>query len=227
MYIDNSYKDSKYKTYPAHDIDPSKKTEQWHREYAKALYCNYLSNNCDTRYSDYAQITINRNYANGLQDWQQYFETLIGKIDPNDPNSKKGWANIKFDKLICVMPKFVRVMLGIFESQEHKIECNAFDENSSMERENAKWTMWAKQANKDFLAMVNSATGLTKNTDEYEPASIQELELFASMGGFKLKTEVAMETGFDAVEYFSSWRNLRKLLFTDAITNGKISKILG
>lgn len=221
MWIDNTYK-AKSTAYPSHDVDPASKGAEWHMQFAKALYSNYLNDRCGIRYSEVAQMIINRSYAAGNQDTEQYKDILIGKKDIMD-GQRKGWANIDFSRIVSVAPKFRRILLGIFLGQEHEISCNAIDENAGSEREDMMWRVWAEKKEKQLIALIDGITGTETPESEYEPATIEELELYNDMGGFKLKLEVAMENALGFIDYDSNWRVIKGKLIGDAVDLGKMA----
>jgi len=218
MYVDNSYK-TKGTAYPSHDIDPASKDAFWHMSFAKALYSNYLNDRCGIRYSEVSQMLINRSYAAGNQDVEQYKDILIGAKDQQD-GKRKGWANINFSRIISVAPKFRRILMGIFLGQDHEIACNAIDESAGADREDMMWRTWVTKKEKQLSQLIDGITGTETPESEYEPASVEELELYDKMGGFKLKLEVAMEGALGFIDYDSDWRNIKGKIIGDAIDLG-------
>ena len=218
MYLDPSYENNKF-GYPSDDIHPDLKDKDWHLKVAKALYSGFMNNNTVLSRSDYDDMLVGRMYGAGKQDPNQYKDTLIGKKEFAEA-TRKAWLNVNFKDIISVAPKFRRIVLGIFESQEHDIVATAIDESSNLTRQDLKWTAWAKKEEKDFIKFIDDFTNAKFLESEYEPASIEELELYESMGGFKLKTEVAIEGALSFVEYKSNWRMIKEKIVGDAIDIG-------
>jgi hypothetical protein len=220
MYLDSSYKSNR-NGYPTDDIHPDLKGKEWHLKTAKAFYSSFMNNTTSTMTSDYDKMLLGRMYGAGKQGSDQYKDIIIGKKDFAEAE-RKAWANINFDDIISVAPKFRRIVLGIFESQEHEITATALDEASGVIRNDMKWKAWAQKEHKDILKFVDEFTNAKTIDTEYEPASIEELELYESMGGFKLKTEVAIEGALSYVEYRSSWKMIKEKLIGDAVDIGVI-----
>lgn len=218
MYIDNSYANNRF-GYPDDDLPAEMKNEKWYLQYAKAFYASFMNNNTELSSDVYDDILLGRQYGAGRQSSDQYKDILIGKKEIADA-SRKAWMNVNFKDIISVAPKFRRIIVGIFESQDHEIVCSAINEAANDEREEMKWQAWVKKQEGDFLKSVDAYTGVKGNESEYEPASLEELELYASMGGFKLRTEVALEGALTFVDYESDWKMIKQKIIGDAIDCG-------
>lgn len=223
------YQDAKYKAYsaayPSSDIDPTQKNEQWHRQYAISLYANYVQGLTAIQVEEHEQIRVNRQYGAGRQSAEGYKDALLGRLDLNKNGQlegRKSWANIDFNKIISVAPKFRRIIIGMFETQEHKVECNAVSEQAQVDKEDQKWKLWAEEDQKDFIQLIDKITGAKPKPKTYEPKTLEELELFDSMGGFKLQVEVAMEPALDFIHHFSGWPEIKSEMIGDAIDTGKM-----
>jgi len=222
MYIDNKYK-TYSASFPSSDINPDDKSKAWHLEYCKSIYANYVQGFSSVQHTEHAQMAINRSYGAGRQSTEGYKDRLLGKRDRNENGQlggRKGWANIDFNKIISVAPKFRRIIIGMFESQDHKVECNAVSEKAQVDREDQKWLVWARQRQKDFISTVDKLTGAEGMPTQYQPETLDELELYDMMGGFKLQVEVAMEPALDFIHHFSNWKEIKSTLIGDAIDIG-------
>lgn len=218
MYIDSNYRNNR-NGYPKDDTHPDLKDAKWHLELAKAFYSSFLNGNCSISSTDYDDMLIGRMYGAGKQDTNQYKDILIGKKELMEAQ-RKAWMNVNFEDIISVAPKFRRIVMGIFESQEHEITATAIDETSNLSRQDLKWMAWAKKEQKDFIKFIDAVTNGDTLDQEYEPASLEELDLYESMGGFKLKTEVAIEGALSFSEYKSSWKMIKEKIIGDAIDIG-------
>ena len=222
MYQDLKYRDYRA-SFPSADIDPLTKDKKWHTEYCKSLYANYVQGLTAIQIGTHDQIAINRKYMAGRQDVDGYKDRLLGKQDRNEVGQlggRKGWANVDFNKIISVAPKFRRIIIGMFESQEHKVECNAVSEQAQVDKEDQKWQMWAEEEQKDFVGVIDKITGAKPKPKDYEPKTLDELELYDMMGGFKLQVETSMEPALDFIHHFSNWNEIKSMLIGDAVDTG-------
>ena len=217
---------------PSDDINPKTKREdkQWHSNWAKFIW-NYGQKNDDSPATNRSHYATLRSYGAGKQDTNKYkmkfptgSETDTGPSPASEYDTgeskkgeRKGVLNINWD-IVSVFPKFRRILLGKFSTLDHAITAFALDRQSGDERENEKWELFAKKKNNGFMKEVYKMRGLDYQQPSYLPDDVQELELFESMGGFKLKHEQAMELMIQHTFDVSDWdKNIKDLIFGDLI----------
>jgi len=200
---------------PKDDIDPNKKqgNPQYSLDFSKFIYSQYQKDSSAIK-SDMADIFIrNRSYARGEQDTSQYKDWIFGtdeQVAPEIPyayNSDTtaivsdlkqedlGIDNINWDDVFSPLPKYVENIIGLMQSQYHDININAVDENSGSMREEMKFRSYIEQQLKAVITRFNAAFDIPDMNEQSQvrPKSLDELELFANIGAFKLPYEIAME----------------------------------
>jgi len=217
----NSYRTGEY-PFPKHEIDPKLKKKQWHLDFGKAMYANWVRNKTAIPYNILDEYKILRSYAEGRQDPEIYQDILLGEQEEG-PNSgeREGWFNINWD-IFSVAPKFINVVLGMMEDQEHDITATAVDPTSGKEREEIKWQMWFQSQNRQDIDYVNKNLGLQSQAQGQEmgPETSEEMALFEELGGFKMKKEYAIERGIDYTLYISDWKEIKRKKIIDFLTIG-------
>ena len=203
--------------FPKHEIDPKLKKKDWHLNFAKAMYANWVRNRTAISYSLLDEYKTLRAYADGKQDPEIYQDLLLGK-DEGNPNSgeREGYLNINWD-IFTVAPKFINVAVGMMESQEHDITASAIDPTSGKEREEMKWKTWFQSQNRQDIDYVNKNLGL-KSPEQMGPETPEEMALFEELGGFKMKKEYAIERGIDYTLYISDWKEIKRKMIIDFLT---------
>lgn len=209
------YKEGNY-PFPKHDIDPKKKDAKWHCDYTKAIFGAWLAGKTGVPYSQVSEMAELRRYGEGKQDPERYMNILLGP-EEEGKGDREGWLNVNWG-IFSVADKFVAVIMGMMEAQDHDAVATAVDKNSGAEREALKWATWFKSQYRDKLNQVAAAVGQDEvGKNEYLPESIQELELYENMGGFKLKKEEAIEKGLDYTFYISEWPEIKKKIIEDFV----------
>ncbi len=209
---------TKYSTYPfpSHDISPSQKGEKWSLEVSEAIHARYMSGKSGITQSDVVSFRMLRRYAEGRQDPDQYRDRYIGKSNGNNsvmPDSaRKGWMNVDFNNIFSPAPKFRDVAIGMFENEVFKIYANAIDPISGAEKEKKKWELWFETVYADTTQLVNEQMGVpSQGQRQFAPETLEELEMFDELGGFKLENEIGIEKAFAFTEYISDDEQLKRL----------------
>ena len=223
--------------FPDHNVDPKVKLQkEWNVQYCQAIYSLYRNNLTGINFSDVDLFNKFRTYGNGNQDPTQYMSRLgIEKsavpIVPNQATSsanptpqqtdfiRKGFMNINWE-ILSVAPNFKNVILGTFEDIEHDIYADGVDEKSGTEREQAKWMLWMEREMAGFVAEMNATVGTEIKQPEYIPETMQELQMFSDLGGFKLRSEIAIEEGIRYTVDISEWKEIKRKIFEDLFELG-------
>jgi hypothetical protein len=225
--------------FPSHDINPSDKLKKdWNVAYCKAIDSLYRNNLSGLNYTDAEIFRKWRRYGNGRQDKFQYMD-LLGITQQKAPNIptqattsanptrvtndsvRKGFMNVNWD-IVPVAPNFKNIILGIGEDMDYDIFADGIDEASSAEREQMKWLLWVEREMKDYFEKIEQTANVKFEKPDYIPASNQELELFSQLGGFKLKSEMAIEQGISYTLELSDWKEIRRKLLEDAFELGVV-----
>lgn len=220
--------------FPKHDVPPAEKLgKDWNIQYARAMYYLYINNRCGINYSDVSLFNLLRAYGNGVQPITKYMDIL----DPQEaitngeglPSSlgpgtttqyaRKGYMNIDWN-ILKIAPKFKTVVIGNFEDVEHDVFADGIDEKSSQLRENEKWALWAEMEYGKQLQELGQSAGVNVQPPAYIPETMQELEMFSQMGGFRLKSEIAIESALSYTLWLSRWKEIKPKLIADLFEIG-------
>jgi hypothetical protein len=214
----DAYKTGTY-PFPNDDIDPQKKDAKWHLAWGKAIMYAHYQGNCLIKPNEYENIRINRLYAIGKQPSETYKNYYLG--EKNDNGSRESWMNVNFDNILSPAPQILSKILGQMEGIEHDIVCESVNERAGAEREKMKWDLWFQKKYEEELKFVNQVIGLKQEENPVLPESMEELKLYAEMGGFKLEYEVAMEQALQHTFEISDHPQIKRKIITDLITIGK------
>jgi hypothetical protein len=143
--------------------------------------------------------------------------------ESEDGSELEGYMNLNWD-ILAVMPKFMNIIQGIFEEQEHSIVASAVDPKSTRTRELDKLRKWFKGRYKPMLDAVNNIAGYQPEP-EWIPETLDELGIYEQTGGFKLVKETEIEEGLDYSFYISDWKEIkRKMIYDFASINSAAVK---
>lgn len=217
LYAKEKYADPKGQFInPDDNIDPKKKDSDWFKAKCEFIYSMYLRDNCGIPYSRVTDYETYRMYAQGRQPVEKYMNVLC----PQDKKTgkRKMWMNISWD-ILSVAPKYRAVVLGRLSKVDYKAQCMCVDELSDEQRNNIKFGLWVEKKHQEFLATFDQISGATPDPKATEvpfmPETMQELDMMANMGAFKLKHEIAMEKVTDAAFRESQWDEIKKKLYED------------
>lgn len=209
----SSYQRGSY-PFPKDEIPTPEKDEKWGRKFCEAMYAAYVTDRTGVPYSNIDELLSLRQYAEGNQDVEKYQEILLDESEESGDLS--GYLNVNWE-IFSVMPKFLHIIRGIFEEQEHSIVASAIDPKSSEDRDLNKLRKWFKGRYKPLLAAVNSMTG-NRPEAEWLPETLDELEIYQQAGGFKMGKEMDIEEGLNYSFYISDWKETKRKMFDDFAT---------
>lgn len=204
--------------FPEHDINPSEKGKQWTLKFLRAIYADYLNDNTSIGYSKTEEMKRLRMYGAGEQSNEPYKNYLLGKKDRS--GNRKGYAHINWD-IFSPWPKFINVVVGMFESVEHEITVDAIDSKSGAEKETLMWESWYYKNHGEFDSKVRSSVGLPVKEGAFVPENIDELEMYRDMGGFKTKAEVLIEKLVKVTEALSDLPQIKRKVIEDFVNLNK------
>ena len=208
------------KNIPGDFVDPEyKKTKEWCISFAEGIYAKFLNNQSYTSVEQMRRMEELRLYGAGAQPRGRYMDILIGDVNEN-PN-REGYYNVNWD-IFSPMPAFKRKVKGRMETQDHKISVTAIDPLSGTEREDQMWSAWFDATYGKIADEIRQISGIKPMIDEkkFVPESMEELEAFNSVGGFKLKHEIDMEKAVEYTEYVSDFKEIKRKLFSDLFDIG-------
>jgi len=212
MFIDTSYKDSVYPK-PDHLIPVEDKGKDWHMAFCKYIYAQEINGTvggfCDKR-SIFPEL---RDYSNGEQNKDQYIDRFLQK-SPDNEYQRKSYININFD-ILSIAPKFKKVALGITDEVTFDTSVDDVDDFASTERQNRKWDVWFEKEYGEKLKKFDEEVGIPEKKVDFKPRNRDELNLIYQMGGFRLNTEIAMETLLQHTDNVSDKEELARKIKED------------
>lgn len=226
--------------FPDSAIVPEEKGKDYHKQWAEKLYSLYSSNNAWMPAAIFNSIDENRAYADGKQSMEQIKDWILGKrtrpadIDAFDgagfdirdgetPDTRrKAWEVIDFSP-VSVAPKIFAKINEDIRSMYYEISVNAIDSYSVRTQEHAKYRLWAFKENQKWIESEQMAVGIQPTEPEFLPENMEELELYAATGGFKVPYAVSMEDLLKHTFDISDWdkevaERIRKDLFCSGYT---------
>ena len=200
--------------FPKDDIDPAKKGKEWCKAYSEAILSNYYRGLCATTFDTRNKYFLLRSYSNGRQSSAKYKNFYLGNEVQGE--EREGWMNVNFDDIFSPAPSIVAKIQGIFQSTEHDIQVEDTGIKAGAERESKKEALWFEKLYEPQLSAINQALGVATE-NKVLPDTRDELELFATLGGFKLAYETYMEACIDVSLYESNNKILKDKVIKDLI----------
>lgn len=222
--------------FPSSTIRPEDKKEDYHRQWAEKIYTLYRSGKTWMTGTQLESIDYLRSYSDGRQSMEEVKDWVLGKapkpqnMSPFDadgfdtrenlaPEAKrKAWTNIDFSP-VSVAPKIKTKINEHIRSMYYEMTVKAIDSFSAKTEEHSKYKLWFQKENRKWLASSLAAAGLPAEQPDFMPENLDELELYASTGGFKVPYSIAMEDLIKHTFEVSDWdkevaERLRDDLFT-------------
>lgn len=222
---------------PKNDLDPKYKQNdpKYSLDMAKYIYSSYRMGRTGIKPDDIDLIELCRRYASGRQDPNKYKKIFLGDESPNGViplddvnngtatvrNQREGWVDMDFEHIFSPLPKYMMNIIGMMETQEHDIFCEAQDEKSINEKEDLKYTALVNARHKELTDYVREKLGLPQSDQTLLPTNMQELSMFESMGAFKLPYEMAMERLLNHTQYVSEYKKIKRRIIYDLVSINK------
>lgn len=203
MKYDESYQDSATQL-PNRDRPEEEKQEQYHKQWAKAIYSKYYNNKTGIPRDFQSDIDLLRQYGKGNQPESIYKKNKTGgttgttstDVDVTSNGSLSsimdGRDNIDWT-IVSIAPRIKSMVKAYLESAREDMFVDAIDADSGAKAEDAKWRLWAYSKNQAFIMSMQAQAGIQPQKPSFVPTSKEELEAYEAMGGFKLNFAKAME----------------------------------
>ncbi len=211
---------------PGDNVDPkikrdiySKESQLWFRRKMEFIYSAYLRGDAYIPYAATGDIRINRLYAQGRQPVTKYQEQLT-IFDPTT-GQRKGWMNMSWD-IFPLLTKFRSIVLGRFEDIDYATQAHAIDDVSSTLKEDIMWTQLTDAKYAEEMAGFKQALGI-KDEEQmlpFIPKTIEETNMLASMGFFRLAYEITMDKLLIATAQKCNWDEIKRRIFEDIFDIG-------
>lgn len=208
----NSYQTGMF-PFPKDEIPVSEKGYEWSRKWCEAMYSKHVSDFGAVLHSKQDEFISLRKYGAGNQDISKYQDILVGEEDSD--GTLKGYMNIDWD-IFSVMPKYKHIIQGIFEEQEHAIVATAVDPKSIEERDLDKLRKWFKGRYRPALEQIGKMAG-AQQEPEWLPETVDELEIYQAVGGFKMAKEMEIEEALTYTFYISDWKETKRKMIDDFV----------
>lgn len=215
---------------PANDnIDPAIKStsKQLFLDKCRWLYAAYVRNDTMIPYAAAQEFQMNRLYAMGKQPNNKYMETLYPF--KNKKGERKGFQNISWDNL-SFYPKLREIMLGRLSKFDYAIGCNIVDQQAADDKASMKFDAYVKMLLEDYMKPFNEMKGTSDvpmpdggQQLPMQPKSIQDLDMLAQSGSFKLTEELVYEKLLSKTHQLCEWSEIKNRLDEDAIDCGVIA----
>lgn len=222
--------------FPSKRMMESKKSQnkEYHMAWAKAINSLYTNNKSGISALDRDKMALMRRYGSGTQPsslYADYASSNNGLINSsgidedgnqitNTKSARNGFNHIN-DSNVSLMPRIKNRVKGYVYGVDYDIVIDTIDDNSGAEKEDKKNAMRVQMEHGKFIAEFKKNAGLPIDQPAYVPQSPQELELYASINGFKLNSAIAMEKLVKHTFEISNWDNvIRDLLLDDAMDLG-------
>lgn len=213
----SSYQRGSY-PFPNDEINPKEKNAEWSKKWCEAMYAAWVTDRTGVPHSQLEELWTLRRYGAGNQDISKYQKIMLDESEGD--TDKEGYLNVNWE-IFSVAPKFKYVVVGMFEQQDHNIVATAVDPSSSKLKEDAKFMKWFRSQFKDKLQQIEAGMGDIQNKSEYLPGSVEELELYTQMGGFKLAKEMEIEEGLNYTFHISDWAETKRKIINDFLDINK------
>ena len=213
-------------------------------EWSKYIYSSWVMGQTAINGDVQDKIALYRKYADGKQDWQQYKR----KFEPQDTNTRTPISSVLNDinsdgeggtyledvsqakghmmavdytKIFSPAPKYINALIGMFLQSSHDITVTALDTHSKNKRQEQKWNLWVQSKYKEAFDQIDQKLGIPPPDDQgVLPKSIQELDLYETIKGFKLRYETAMEDALIHTENISEITEIMKKVVFDLAVGG-------
>jgi len=235
VYVDKKITSDPEKRYPLIRVsDPKKKTEEYYRQNAFAIYSEYYKGLSAIPHSSSLEFAELRLFADANQPESFYKNYLsednYGKEEIIDPtigyigkkNTPSGYMRVFWD----IMSPAQKIMNSIVDrcvSVSTDIVADPIDANSKEEIDDEKMDLWFEKENLEFKKQYFGELGIDTEDPEFMPETRDELELYESLGGFKPAFARAMEKLIRYTEDVSGFDVLTDMLYRDAVTLGIIA----
>lgn len=226
----NSVKDYKDnpRSLPADDINPElKKTKDFFRAYAEAMWSEYVSNRCawgyygDRPVDDEVSIDELRAYATGKQDIKKIKSHLL-KEDPNTPGKYLSKNKISW-KGYMIMPEMYDVIRSFNAKIDYDVNATAIDDDSIELKETDKEYIkyYLQEDVKNFMDRTGFQPQMKINPQEVGARTAADVDLLIDTGGFNLETEMAAQVVCNTTKKESYFAVIQDKCFDDIFSIGR------
>lgn len=221
---------------PSTERNPSlKDTKEYMKPWIENIYSLFMRKNTWMG-SSYEDINTLRAYQEGNQAVTQYRDYIYGvdasqkesgastQIDADgydmrdkaEPKHRRmAWVNID-EKPVSIGPKIMTRLIEQANTMYYEIGVNAIDSISVQTEEMEKSRLWFEKQNQEWLRSQRAILGVTNQAPDFLPTNLNELELYAQSGGFKVPYATNMELLLKHTYNISDWnKEVREKVLKD------------
>lgn len=218
------------------DSDECKK---YYLSMAEAILASHVRDRCGIEYSFREEIDQRRLFSQGAQSEDRYknfffpsenvpqvaaidqdgVDTGRGTLDTVRADVRQGWMNVFWD-IVSPAQKFTERLVGLFAKTGYRVNVDGIDEYTGAIEEKKKYELLAIKDSLEFSKTYFKRMGLEYDEPEFIPENEDELETWKDRGGFKPDYAMRMEEIIDFFFKQSSWDEVKKKMFRDAIDVG-------
>jgi hypothetical protein len=216
--------------FPMHDeVDPKvKKTEEYCVDICKAMFNLLMTNKTQLPASKYQYIQILRDYGTGNQN-EDYYINLYrkGNVKTSQENSQAQGVAADTDgywtklsqahreglggldtSIVSVARHIMSALYGMFDSQQQDIFVNSVDSRAVKEEEDRMYEALFEAENQAVIQEMERMFGLPLMKNKKFPSNVtlEELEVYKDMGGFRGEWAGIIETLIKYAETSSDWK---------------------
>ncbi len=227
--------------YPDQDIQVDKKTKEYHKMWCEKIYSLLLNHKTWIGAETKASIEENRRWSNGTHDTSFAIDLIFGESEKKikedvwdsegrdvrsinntltGDNGRKIWANLDLSP-VSVAPKIKTKINEHARAMYYEMSVRAIDSYSVQNEESEKYKLWFYKENKKWVDSQLIASGIGVTEPSFMPQNMDELELFASTGGFKSSYTISIEDLLKHSFEISDWdKEISEKVKDDLLTNG-------
>lgn len=199
---------------PDHEIDVRQKNSEWICNNIKFMYGRYIAGECGITPQDCEDIALLRSYMDGKQPHEQYKERYLN--DSKDKR-KNEYGHIKWSAVLSPMPKIIDKIQGLFISQEHDCAATCTTEYARQYKVKDLAHKKARIKLQESQKLLNTLIGLNPDKDmtldptfSYVSRDIEEAEMIATSGSYKLPFEIGSEKLLEYTKKVSYYDELKR-----------------
>lgn len=204
--------------FPNEQVDPTVKNgKEFGLKMAAAIYWR-------GRYDEWltqrrARIAINRAYASGRQDVNQYKPFLDARLDNAGDQS---FMNIDWS-IESPAPLVTKKLVGRLMNADFKINVNSLDITASTKKSKARDEYYGKMILKNDMAKIEEQSGL-KLVEQggFTPETPEDIEMYMDTE-FRLPIEISMEELNEYIFNQNDYDEIKPRLFHDLVENNKMA----
>lgn len=216
--------------FPQDDLSSEKKKESSYGvSAARAIYGRWYSapipyGSGGTVYGNLGYFNMLKSYAEGRQSTLKYKKLYRGENVRDsvsgtkgfNENARKGYNNIGFDQnsIVSSAPLLISVIKGLLTQSDYKVVVSSTSKSDVLLKSKIKWKMYVDSK---IVNPIKKELDIPYTKPEWEPQTVNELELYERYHGIRLPLEIALsmigEHGFD----ISDWNRVRDKMIDSAL----------